>query len=72
MAALISGVATSHGSLDILHNNVGASLALGDAVAVDMTEDAFDPQLRGEPQEPLDGVQARGYRSCEVREAAPS
>ena len=42
VAALISGVATSHGSLDILHNNVGASLALGDAVAVDMTEDAFD------------------------------
>ncbi len=42
VAALISGVAASHGSLDILHNNVGASLALGDAVAVDMTEDAFD------------------------------
>ena len=42
VAALIIGVAASHGSLDILHNNVGASLALGDAVAVDMTEDAFD------------------------------
>ena len=42
VAALISGVAASHGSLDVLHNNVGASLALGDAVAVDMTEDAFD------------------------------
>ena len=42
VTALISGVAASHGSLDILHNNVGASLALGDAVAVDMTEDAFD------------------------------
>ena len=40
--ALISGVATRYGSLDILHNNVGASLALGDAVALDMTEEAFD------------------------------
>jgi NAD(P)-dependent dehydrogenase (short-subunit alcohol dehydrogenase family) len=40
--ALVSEVALRHGSLDILHNNVGASLALGDAVAVDMTEEAFD------------------------------
>ena len=40
--ALISGVAKRYGSLDILHNNVGASLALGDAVALDMTEEAFD------------------------------
>ncbi len=31
-----------YGRLDILHNNVGASLALGDAVATDLTEDAFD------------------------------
>jgi len=30
------------GRLDILHNNVGASLALGDAVATDLTEEAFD------------------------------
>ena len=28
--------------LDILHNNVGASIALGDARAVDITEEAFD------------------------------
>lgn len=28
--------------LDILHNNVGASLALGDAVATDLTVEAFD------------------------------
>jgi len=40
--ALVSEVALHHGSLDILHNNVGASLALGDAVAIDMTEEAFD------------------------------
>jgi NAD(P)-dependent dehydrogenase (short-subunit alcohol dehydrogenase family) len=40
--ALVEGVARDFGSIDILHNNVGASLALGDAVAVDMTEEAFD------------------------------
>ena len=40
--ALISKVAAEYGSLDILHNNVGASLALGDAVAIDLTEEAFD------------------------------
>ena len=39
---LITRVARRYGSLDILHNNVGASLALGDAVATDMTEEAFD------------------------------
>jgi NAD(P)-dependent dehydrogenase (short-subunit alcohol dehydrogenase family) len=33
------------GRIDILHNNVGASLALGDAVATDLTEDAFDRSL---------------------------
>ena len=40
--ALVEGVARDFRSIDILHNNVGASLALGDAVAVDMTEEAFD------------------------------
>jgi NAD(P)-dependent dehydrogenase (short-subunit alcohol dehydrogenase family) len=40
--ALIRDVAACYGSLDILHNNVGASLALGDAVATDVTEEAFD------------------------------
>ncbi|HET7342705.1 MAG TPA: SDR family NAD(P)-dependent oxidoreductase [Methylomirabilota bacterium] len=30
------------GGLDILHNNVGASLALGDATATELTVDAFD------------------------------
>jgi NAD(P)-dependent dehydrogenase (short-subunit alcohol dehydrogenase family) len=29
------------GRLDILHNNVGASLALGDAAAMELTEEAF-------------------------------
>ena len=42
VARLISGATRDHGALDILHNNVGASLALGDAVAVDLTEEAFD------------------------------
>jgi NAD(P)-dependent dehydrogenase (short-subunit alcohol dehydrogenase family) len=31
-----------YGRLDILHNNVGASLALGDAPATDLTAEAFD------------------------------
>jgi NAD(P)-dependent dehydrogenase (short-subunit alcohol dehydrogenase family) len=30
------------GRIDLLHNNVGASLALGDAVATDLTVEAFD------------------------------
>ena len=42
VAKLIKGVAESYDALDILHNNVGASIALGDAVAVDLTEEAFD------------------------------
>lgn len=40
--AIMQDTAKRHGSLDILHNNVGASVALGDAPAVDMTEEAFD------------------------------
>ena len=39
---LMGDIAGRYGSLDILHNNVGASLALGDAVATDVTEEAFD------------------------------
>jgi NAD(P)-dependent dehydrogenase (short-subunit alcohol dehydrogenase family) len=31
-----------YGRIDILHNNVGASLALGDAAATDLTVEAFD------------------------------
>jgi NAD(P)-dependent dehydrogenase (short-subunit alcohol dehydrogenase family) len=39
---LIAAALERFGRLDILHNNVGASLALGDAVATDLTEAAFD------------------------------
>lgn len=39
---LMATVAERHGALDILHNNVGASIALGDAVAAEITEEAFD------------------------------
>jgi len=38
----IAGCLGTHGRLDILHNNVGASLALGDATATDLTTEAFD------------------------------
>jgi NAD(P)-dependent dehydrogenase (short-subunit alcohol dehydrogenase family) len=39
---LIAAAVERFGRLDILHNSVGASLALGDAVATDLTEAAFD------------------------------
>jgi len=38
---LVIGAVARLGRLDILHNNVGASLALGDAPATDLTQDAF-------------------------------
>ena len=39
---LIAAVEERHGTLDILHNNVGASITLGDAPAAEITEEAFD------------------------------
>ena len=41
IAAIAHGV-ERFGRLDILHNNVGASLALGDAPATELESDAFD------------------------------
>ena len=45
VAALIAAARERFGRIDILHNNVGASLALGDAPAVELTEEAFDRSL---------------------------
>lgn len=49
--AMIAHVLGLHGKLDILHNNVGAGVALGDAPATDLTVDAFqrsfDVNLKG-------------------------
>jgi len=42
---LIAAAFAQTGRIDILHNNVGASLALGDAVATDLTEEAFDRSI---------------------------
>jgi NAD(P)-dependent dehydrogenase (short-subunit alcohol dehydrogenase family) len=42
VAAMIRQVAERFGAIDVLHNNVGASIALGDARADVMTVDAFD------------------------------
>jgi NAD(P)-dependent dehydrogenase (short-subunit alcohol dehydrogenase family) len=42
---LVAAARERFGRIDILHNNVGASLALGDAVATDLTEEAFDRSL---------------------------
>ena len=40
--ALLAHVVERFGSIDILHNNVGASIALGDARADEMSVEAFD------------------------------
>ena len=42
MEALIATCLERYGSVDILHNNVGASLALGDAPATDLSVEAWD------------------------------
>ena len=39
---IIAATVERYGTLDILHNNVGASITLGDAPATEMTEEAFD------------------------------
>src|SRR5436190_5413334 len=39
---LMADVTHRYGHIDILHNNVGASIALGDAVVTEITEEAFD------------------------------
>jgi NAD(P)-dependent dehydrogenase (short-subunit alcohol dehydrogenase family) len=40
--AMIKAAVARYGQLDILHNNVGASIALGDAPADKLTEEAYD------------------------------
>ena len=42
ITAVIRETVQRYGRIDILHNNIGASIALGDAVALDMTEAAYD------------------------------
>ena len=42
VAAAIEHCLHAHGRIDLLHNNVGASLALGDATATELEADAFD------------------------------
>jgi NAD(P)-dependent dehydrogenase (short-subunit alcohol dehydrogenase family) len=42
LAAVMAACVERYGSIDILHNNVGASLALGDAVATELSVEAFD------------------------------
>ena len=39
---LVAAALARFGRIDILHNNVGASLALGDATATELTVEAFD------------------------------
>lgn len=42
VVAAIRACAEAYGRIDLLHNNVGASLALGDATATDLEAQAFD------------------------------
>jgi NAD(P)-dependent dehydrogenase (short-subunit alcohol dehydrogenase family) len=42
VARMVAAVAERYGRLDILHNNVGASVALGDAPATELEAAAFD------------------------------
>jgi len=42
VVALVRDVARRFGRIDVLHNNIGASIALGDAMALDMTEAVYD------------------------------
>jgi len=46
VAESIADCVDRFGRIDILHNNVGASLAAGDAPVVDVSGDAFDNVLR--------------------------
>ncbi|HTW99143.1 MAG TPA: SDR family NAD(P)-dependent oxidoreductase, partial [Acidimicrobiales bacterium] len=42
VAAMIEGCCSRHGRIDVLHNNVGAGLAAGDAAVGEITPEAFD------------------------------
>jgi NAD(P)-dependent dehydrogenase (short-subunit alcohol dehydrogenase family) len=42
ISTAIAATVSLHGRLDLLHNNVGASLALGDASATELEVEAFD------------------------------
>jgi len=42
---LMTNAAAHYGSIDLLHNNVGASLSIGDAPATEITEEAYDRSL---------------------------
>jgi NAD(P)-dependent dehydrogenase (short-subunit alcohol dehydrogenase family) len=42
VARMVATALDRYGRIDILHNNIGASIALGDAPADTLTEDAFD------------------------------
>lgn len=42
LAAMVAEAVARYGGLDILHNNVGASVGAGDASPMEMTEEGFD------------------------------
>ena len=42
LAAMVAETVRHHGGLDILHNNVGASVGAGDASPMEITEEGFD------------------------------
>ena len=42
LAAMVAQTVGRYGSIDILHNNVGASVGAGDASPLDLSEEGFD------------------------------
>ena len=59
---LIAAALERAGRIDILHNNVGASLALGDAVGHRSHRGGLRPERRGESEGHLAHLQARPAR----------
>ena len=57
LAATIAEAAPRWGRIDILHNNVGVSIAGGDKPLLEMTAEAFRPGLRDQPARHDHGVQ---------------
>jgi NAD(P)-dependent dehydrogenase (short-subunit alcohol dehydrogenase family) len=45
IAGLMNAVVQQYGGIDILHNNVGASITLGDAPVTELSEEAFDRSI---------------------------
>ena len=59
LAAMVADAQRRWGRIDILHYNVGVSIAGGDAPPTEITEEAFDRVVRDQPARLRDGGEAR-------------